>query len=117
MQFFPKESLNGGEAFIWTDVEYNAVTNVLAVPGCYWASPYDIQLFTFKDPVSEHQRFIDLIECFDGGFDAYEDVEFDKWEHTDLCITRLNAETMSKEAVRVREEVYMSWLNEKGREL
>jgi len=116
MQFFPSESLNGGETFIWTDVEYNPLNNVLAVSGCYWACPSSTHLFTFDNPMSEHQKFVDLIECFDGGYDVYDDIHFKKWENSDLHIARFNLETNSKEAAVVTQNEYLIWLHEKGQE-
>ena len=117
MQFFPESSLNGGETFIWTAIEYNAATNVLAVSGCYWACPYSTHLFTFDDPMSEQQKYVDLIECFDGDYDIYDDVDFVKWENGDLHVTRYVIETKSNEAVMIKQNEYLTWLSEKGREL
>ena len=123
MQFFPEKSLNSGadnETFIWTDIEYNPISNVLAVTGCYWACPYNVHLFTFDNPMSENQKFIDLRECFEPiecGYSIYCDVDFVKWENDILHIKSLNTETKIIETVEIEQSKYFKWLNEKGQEL
>ena len=113
MQFFPDKALTG-ETFIWTDAAYNPSTNTLAVSGCYWACPFSTHLFTFDNPMSQQQKFVDLIECFDGGYDVYDDVDFKKWESTNLCIARFHVETETTEAVTIPQSEYLAWLREKG---
>ena len=117
LQFFPESSLNGEETFIWVAVNYNPATNVLAVSGCYWAAPSSTQLFTFGDPFSEHQKFIDLRECFGCNYDIYCNIDFVKWENGDLHISRFVDETETNELIVIKEEEYLSWLSNKGREL
>ncbi len=49
--FIPEESFVGGEeTFIWTNIMYCKVNNIIAVDGCYWACPYSIEFFDFSDP-------------------------------------------------------------------
>lgn len=117
MQFYPEISLNGEETFIWTGVEYNPATNVIAVSGCYWACPYSTHLFTFDDPMEEGQTYIDLAECFDGGYDSYSDVDFKGWENGDLSITRYNNKSNCNEEILIKQEEYLSWLADNGRRL
>lgn len=117
MQYFPEESLNGGETFIWTDIEYNPVSNVLAVSGCYWACPYSTHLITFENPMSEHQKFVDLAKCFDGGYDTFDYADFEKWENKDLYVKRFNVKTMPKEKAVIKQKEYLTWLDEQGQVL
>lgn len=117
VQFYPEESLNGRETFIWTDVEYNPMSNVLAVSGCYWACPYSIHLLTFDDPISENQRYVDMIECFDGGYDIYDDVDFIEWVGDGMRVTRYNVETDTKEEVTITQKEYLEFFCDKGKEL
>ena len=117
MQFFPEKSLHGGETFIWTGVNYNPYSNVLAVSGCYWACPYSVHLFTFDDPMNPSQKFVDMIECFDGDYDVYDDVDFIRWEERDLRVSRYIIETNSNEEVLIKEEEYLGWIEEKGQKL
>jgi len=117
MQFFPESSLNGDETFIWTGVDYNPVTDVLAVSGCYWAAPYSTQLFTFANPMSEQQKYIDLRECFGCNYDIFDDIDFIKWGKGDLYISRIVNETESWESIVIKQNEYITWLNDKGREV
>ena len=115
MQFFPESSLGGEETFIWTSINYNPATNVLAVSGCYWAAPYSIQLFTFENPMSEQQKYIDLRECFGCNYSFFRDIDFEKWENGDLHIKRKANETETIESMTIKQDEYLSWLNDKGR--
>ena len=117
MHFFPESSLNGEETFIWTSVKYSPETSVLAVSGCYWACPYSTQLFTFENPMSEHQKYLDLRECFGCNYDIYCDVDFEKWENGDLHISRFVNETETSEKIVIKQDEYLFWLNDKGNEL
>ena len=116
-QYYPEESLQGKETFIWTDVNYNPVTDVLAVSGCYWACPYSTHLFTFADPMSERQRYVDMIEYFGGGYDRYDDVDFIRWEAGDMCISRFDVETETREELIIASKEYLDYLCNKGKEL
>ncbi len=117
MQFFPELSLNGGETFIWTDVAYNPESDVLAVTGCYWACPDSTQLFKFDDPMSDSPEYVDLVACFDGDYDLYDDVCFVQWAGGDLHVTRYVIETKQHEPVVVKQEEYLSWLAQRGQAL
>lgn len=57
-RYFPKASDSFGaypvrqdydETFIWTELFYNPDNNILAVHGCYWASPYEVMLYHIPD--------------------------------------------------------------------
>ena len=120
LRFYPEASLGGKgfrETFIWTDVMYNTVTNVLAVDGCYWACPYSLHLFDFAEPMSESPRYVDMIECFEGGYDVYDDISFVAWDGGDLSVTRYVVESRTKEPVTLAPEEYLAWLAEKGQAL
>jgi len=116
MQFFSETSLNS-ETFIWTDVNYNHITSVLAVGGCYWACPNSTLLFSFDDPMSENQKYVDLIECFEGGYDNYDSVDFLRWNGRDLIVARYVLETKANEESVIKADEYLFWLSEKGREV
>ena len=113
MQFFPEKSLNGSETFIWTGVEYNEITNVLAVSGCYWACPYSLHLFTFDNPMSENQKFVDLMEYFHGGYD---DVSFENWSNGDLLVIRYIIDAKANEKVIITQSEYLTWFRENAQE-
>lgn len=117
LHFFPEKSLEAspeGETFIWTDAAYNPIANVIAVSGCYWGYPYSVQLFTFDDPLNEHQKHIDLMDFFHNS-----EIDFEKWVDGDLHITfwRQDFETSSHEAVIIPQNEYLRWLCEKGQQL
>lgn len=116
MQFFPEASIDGAETFIWTDIYYNPISNVIAVSGCYWGCPSSVQLFTFDDPMSDKQKYIDL-KCFDGDFDIYEDVDFIKWNNGNIHITRYAIESESNEEIIITQSEYLEYLVRDGQEL
>jgi hypothetical protein len=60
--FFPQEGYGGG-GFCWAEVYASPDTLVLAVDGCYWACPYDVVLYDFRDP--EHLPFRELARVSD----------------------------------------------------
>jgi hypothetical protein len=47
--FFPEEGYKGC-GFCWTAAYPSPDTLVLAVDGCYWACPYDVVLYDFRNP-------------------------------------------------------------------
>ena len=118
LQFFPKDSLDGGETFIWTDVEYCSDSNTLAVGGCYWAAPSSVCLFTFDEPMCKQQKFIDLMDLFDHNYEACDkEVDFVMWSNGNLHIKILNTETSLEESMVITQNDYQTWLHDKGKEL
>lgn len=47
--YFPETGFDG-HGFCWVNAIPSKDCEVLAVEGCYWASPYDIVFFDFKNP-------------------------------------------------------------------
>ena len=47
--YFPEEGFQGA-GFCWAAVNPSPDSLVLAVDGCYWASPYDLVIFDFRNP-------------------------------------------------------------------
>lgn len=41
-----------GHGFCWTDMQFNAATQMLVVDGCIWACPYEYRFYDFSDPMS-----------------------------------------------------------------
>ena len=112
MQFFPECSLFGMETFIWTQVDYSSETDTLAVSGCYWACPYSVQLFSFEEPMSEKQKFVDIISRLDGDYDVYEELTFLKWENGDLYLSACVVEDLKTKELVISKEQYLKWLND-----
>ena len=111
MRFFPEYSLNIGETFIWTKVNYNLENNVLAVSGCYWSCPDSVQLFNFENPMNESPKFVDIISCLDGDYDVYDELIFLKWKNGNLHLKAYLVEGKTVELVITKEQ-YMGWLSD-----
>jgi hypothetical protein len=75
-----------GHGFCWTAAYPSPDSAVLAVDGCYWACPYEVVFFDFRDPdnlpYKELARVDDLAECRgwrnDGYFELVREVEVRK---------------------------------------
>lgn len=67
--------------------------------------------------MSEKQKYVDLIEYFDGGYDRYDDVDFVKWIGGNMEIMRFDIETEMKEELIITQDVYLNYLCVMGREL
>ncbi len=61
--YLPHEAIKG-DGFCWIMAYPSPNRLVLAVIGCYWASPYDLVFYNFSDPsvlpLAELQRFEDI---------------------------------------------------------
>ena len=110
--FYPAESFPTGETFIWCDVHYNPINNIMAVVGCYWACPYSVVLVDFSKPM-EDTRQIDINNFINKG-DHYDDMDFVAWDGTDL-ILKINGQTkpVQQEVRRVSSDEYMKWFAER----
>ena len=117
LRYFPEKNMElYGETFIWTEIEYNSENDILAVSGCFWACPYSVHLFTFKDPMDDNQRFIDLYECIKSASVLYQDIDFIKWDGRDLHISCLNVISDKEyyEEKIIKENEYLEWFAKKG---
>ncbi len=111
MQYFPESSLNGGETFIWVGIDYNPLNDLLAVSGCFWVCPFSVQLCTFADPMLDMQTQLNIQAFFKDGYDLYDDIDFERWDGTDLLLTRYVVESESKELVTITAEEYERWFD------
>ena len=109
-QYYPKGSFPMGETFIWAIFYYNPRNNILAVDGCYWACPPSIVLADFADPMED----LVYIDINDHNGDGYQDIEFARWDGTDL-VCRLRGKKSGTEVI-ISEAEYMRWL-EKARRI
>lgn len=50
--YVPESSFKGGETFIWADVLYCEINNLLVVDGCYWACPDGNEFYDFSSPMA-----------------------------------------------------------------
>lgn len=52
VDYIPESSFTGGEeTFIWVDIKYCPLNNLLVVDGCYWACPFEFEFYDFSNPM------------------------------------------------------------------
>ena len=87
-QSFPADREDFKETFIWTGVNYDPHSNLLAVSGCYWACPYSVVVLDFSAPLTEQpvERWLDVHGIIDPDYGIYDDIAFDRWENGVLCL-------------------------------
>lgn len=110
-QFYPEKSLNGGETFIWTGVNYNPLNNLLIVSGCYWGAPNSVEIYSFENPMADKQKSIDLAEIIDKDYEVYEDIDFKEWLKNDIQLKVFAVETEKYEDFILKEGVYKKYLD------
>lgn len=108
--YIPSDSFPEGETFIWVDVSYNIENNLLAVSGCYWACPSGTLLQDFSSPMTAPAIWVDVLEQLEGGYDSYDDVDFLKWQGTDLILNAWDCDRKEKTIICLSQQNYMIWL-------
>jgi len=109
--YYPAASLPFAETetFIWCEVFYNPVNNIIAVSGCYWACPYGIILADFTDPQnSEYIEKYGYIEEIYHSDDYEYEYEFFDWDGTDLILR--DYENHERKRI-IKNEEYTTWFN------
>ncbi len=78
---WPLDGRQGEETFIWTNVAYDAATDLLAVWGCYWACPNSMVFLDFSDPLSEQDCgcWVEMHEIMDPDYDLFDDIDMINW--------------------------------------
>ncbi|MBK5145659.1 hypothetical protein I2494_18455 [Budviciaceae bacterium BWR-B9] len=79
--YIPEEN----ETFIWTDILYNPLNNILVVSGCFWACPFGIHILNFSEPMIE-TTWVDIHKELEDGYDKYDDIDFARWENDNLIL-------------------------------
>ena len=115
MRFVPDAWLDGKESFIWDGVHYLRDWDALAASGCYWAAPNGVHLVSFAEPMSEEQRYADVLDCIRGGYDIYEQADFAGFEGNELSLKCFRADTLRYEKVKISREQYREWMCESKR--
>ena len=115
MRFVPDAWLDGKESFIWDGVHYLRGWDALAVDGCYWAAPNGVHLVSFAEPMSEEQRYVDVLDCIRGGYDIYEQADFAGFEGNELSLKCFRADTLRYENIIISCEQYREWMCEAKR--
>ena len=115
MRFVPDAWTLGKESFIWDGVHYLRGWDALAARGCYWAAPNGVHLVSFAEPMSEEQRYVDVLDCIQGGYDIYEQVDFAGFEGNELSLKCFRAGTLLYENIKISREQYREWMREAKR--
>ena len=115
MRFVPDAWTLGKESFIWGGVHYLRGWGALAVSGCYWATPNGVHLVSFAEPMSEEQRYIDVLDYMQGGYDTYEQADFASFEGNELSLKCFRADALRYEKVKISREQYREWMREAKR--
>ena len=115
MRFVPDAWLEGKESFIWDGVHYLRDWDALAARGCYWAAPNGVHLVSFAEPMSEEQRYVDVLDCMQGGYDIYEQADFASFEGNELSLKCFRADTLRYENIKISREQYREWMREAKR--
>lgn len=108
--YIPSGSFPEGETFIWIDVFYNQINNMLAVLGCYWACPLGVMLLDFSHPMEEPCFLADISEHIGAQYDSDANVDFLEWHNTDLILSAVHHQTGTKETICLSEAEYRKWL-------
>ena len=115
MRFVPDVWTLGKESFIFSGVHYLRDWDALAARGCYWAAPNGVHLVSFAEPMSEEQRYVDVLDCMQGGYDIYEQADFAGFEGNELSLKCFRADALRYEKVKISREQYREWMREAKR--
>jgi hypothetical protein len=110
--YFPRESFEGQETFIWTDVHYNKLNNILAVGGCIWAHMYDIMLMNLENPMIYNAKQVSAYEKLNADADEtkYGDFDFFAWEKESLVLECEDMATEERTKITIEEKEYLMWI-------
>ena len=115
MRFVPDAWTLGKESFILSGARYLRDWDALVVSGCYWGAPNDVHLMSFAEPMSEEQRYVDVLDCIQGGYDIYEQADFAGFEGNELSLKCFRADALRYEKVKISREQYREWMREAKR--
>lgn len=115
MRFVPGAWTLGKESFILSGARYLRGWDALAVSGCYWGAPNGVHLVSFAEPMSEEQRYVDVLDCIQGGYDIYEQADFAGFEDNELSLKCFRADTLRYENIKISRERYREWMREAKR--
>lgn len=110
MRFVPDAWTLSKESFIFSGVHYLRDWNALIVSGCYWGAPNGVHLMSLAEPMSEEQRYVDVLDCIQGGYDIYEQADFAGFEGNELSLKCFRADALRYEKVKISRERYREWM-------
>jgi len=102
-EFFHIPRSKDTETFIWVEVFYNPLNNILVVSGCYWAYPYGLNLLNFSNPMTE-TKWVDINRNIFPLFEGGSHIDFVRWDGTTMIIKSGEQER------HIEESVYEKWL-------
>lgn len=90
---WPLDGRQAGETFIWTGVQYDPRSGLLAVSGCYWACPNGTLLLDFSDPLEEQDCdcWLDVHEAVDPDYDRYDVIDLERFGEDGLLYFRTSS--------------------------
>ena len=115
MRFVPDAWPDGKESFILSGARYLRDWDALVVSGCYWGAPNGVHLVSFAEPMSEEQRYVDILDCIQGGYDIYEQADFAGFEGNELSLKCFRADALRYENIKISREQYREWMREAKR--
>nr|WP_315111090.1 hypothetical protein [uncultured Campylobacter sp.] len=115
MRFVPGAWTLGKESFILSGARYLRSWDALVVSGCYWGAPNGVHLVSFAEPMSEEQRYVDVLDCIQGGYDIYEQADFAGFEDNKLSLKCFRADALRYEKVKISREQYREWMRKAKR--
>lgn len=105
------------ETFIWTGAKYDPESDLLAVPGCYWACPNSTIVLDFREPLTPGERWLELHEVIDPDYDRYDDLDLVGWDaEKGLLLRGFSVQTLQYEPISVPVETLRRRLAEDGPE-
>lgn len=85
--YIPVESFkNSQETFIWTDIHYCKHNDLLAVDGCYWASPYGTEFYNITNPMELPFKKVCDSNDLEGIFSTDNDIIPIRWNENGTII-------------------------------
>lgn len=89
------------EAFIWTDAFYEPQSDLLAIPGSFWARPFSVVVLDFSQPLQANEAWLDTHLLIDADYDIYDDIDFAEWTNGALVLTGFNYRTETTDTISI----------------
>lgn len=101
VDYLPSEAARGA-AFCWASIEPSPSRRTLAVAGCIWGGPFEIQLVDFDNPMSPRFPVLEVVESDEGAWIAENP---DAWQSSrKVCFYELPDGAVKQEADVTYEE-------------
>ena len=107
-QYYPDESIENGETFIWCNVFYNSKNDIIAVEGCYWACPYSVFLYELNDPLNMFSKQINTFYLLKNSYNNY--IGFVNWIDNQLILKLEFNHSKKEEIITIKEAEYYKFM-------